>query len=184
MTIEQTSLLIGLFAGIALFVMLLWSIAFPKKRLWPPKKSTLLNQMVVWGLTITIFGSAFVLGIADWNSLKWPTAFRWGAGMLLIIAGNLVVWKAVFNIGLKATSGEAAQLQTDGLYQYSRNPQYVADMGILLGWAILSASLSVFFIVCAGIAILAIAPLAEESWLKNTYGKVYQDYYNSVRRYF
>ena len=93
MTIEQGALAIGLSATLALLAMLLWSIVSPEKRLWPPKTPTLLNQLIVWGLTIAAFVSAFALGVIDWNSLEWPSALRWGLGFPLIVAGNLVVWK-------------------------------------------------------------------------------------------
>lgn len=183
MSIEQGALAIGLSPTFALLAMLLWSIAFPEKRLWPPKKTTMLNQLVVWGLTTAVFVSAFALGVIDWNSLEWPSALRWGLGFPLIIAGNLVVWKAVFNIGMRATSGEADELKTDGFYRYSRNPQYIADIGILTGWAVLCASIAVIPVVAVGIIVLLVAPLAEEPWLKNVYGKPYEDYRRKVRRY-
>lgn len=183
MTIEQGALATGLSATIALLAMLLWSIAFPDRRLWPPEKSTLLNQLVVWGLTIATFASALALGVVDWNSLEWPSTLRWGLGLPLIVAGNLVVWKAVFNIGMKATSGEADELKTDGFYRYSRNPQYMADIVILIGWAVLCASISSLPVVATGIAVLLIAPLAEEPWLKRVYRTPYRDYLQEVRRY-
>lgn len=46
----------------------------------------------------------------------------------------------VRKIGFGATSGEVAELKTEGLYRYYRYPEYVADMAILPGWAVRSAS--------------------------------------------
>lgn len=89
----------------------------------------------------------------------------------------------VRKIGFGATSGEVAELKTDGLYRYSRNPQYVADMAILTGWAMLSASGWAACIAAVGVMVLAVAPLAEEPWLEDTYGADYRTYKTKVRRY-
>ena len=103
--------------------------------------------------------------------------------MPLILAGNAIVWMGVRKIGFGATSGEVAELKTDGLYGYSRNPQYVADMAILLGWAVLSASVWASVIASIGVVVLAVAPLAEEPWLENIYGSQFREYKMQVRRY-
>lgn len=76
----------------------------------------------------------------------------------------------VRKIGFGATSGEVAELKTDDLYRYSRNPQYVADMVILLGWALLSASGWAVYVAGIGVAVLTAAPLSEEPWLETNYG--------------
>lgn len=88
-------------------------------------------------------------------------------GLPLIGAGgNAVVWPAALAIGLDATSGAEAELKTDCFYRWSRNPQYVADMAVLLGWAILSASAAVLIIATGGVIAFALAPFAEEPWLE------------------
>lgn len=89
----------------------------------------------------------------------------------------------VRKIGFGATSGEVAELKTDELYGYSRNPQYVADMAILIGWAMLSASGWAAVVAGLGVIVLAVAPLAEEPWLENVYGAQYRRYKTRVRRF-
>lgn len=121
-------LVIGMSTGLFLLGGVLWSIAFPEHRFWPPKKATPGIKLCAWMLTISIFLCAFLLGVFDWNRFGWNAAFRWGAGLLLILTGHLVVWSGVFKIGMRATSGESDTLETDGLYAWSRNPQYVADI--------------------------------------------------------
>jgi len=100
------------------------------------------------------------------------------------VLGHVVVWRGVAEIGFEATSGDATGLETSGLYEYSRNPQYVADIAILAGWFVLSASLWVLPVVLAGIALLLLAPFAEEVWLEDRYGEDYRAYREKVRRYF
>ena len=85
--------------------------------------------------------------------------------------------------GVPQTGGAKGALKTDGLYRFSRNPQYVADSAMVLGWMLVSAAPWVFLVGCFAIAVLLIAPFAEEPWLKETYGQPYLDYLGKVRRY-
>lgn len=176
-------LLVGLLAGAYMLGMLLWSIVQPKRRIWPPDDATTAIKFRVWFMTILIFAAAFFLGVLDWNRFDWPASVRWVIGLPLIIIGNIVVWRGVHKIGMGATSGEATGLKTDGLYKWSRNPQYMADIIILIGWGILAASLWTIPVLAVGLAVLLVAPLAEEPWLEEIYGQAYRDYKSSVRRY-
>jgi len=177
------ALTVGLLAGAYMLGMLLWSIAYPQRRVWPPEKATTGLKIRVWLMTTLIFAAAFMLGLMDWNRLDWPAFIRWGIGLPLIIIGNVIVWRGVSKIGMKATSGEATGLKTDGLYSWSRNPQYVADITILVGWVVLSASLWAMPVLILGLFVLLVAPIAEEPWLQQRYGAAYQNYKRSVRRY-
>lgn len=181
--IEELSILIGGIAGFYLIGALVWSIVHPERRVWPPKEATKGIKIRVWAATVAVFSATFVLGISNWNSMDWPAEIRWGVGLMLIIVGNIVVWAGVVKIGFAATSGEVSELQTDGLYRYSRNPQYVADMAILVGWAVLSASGWAALVAAVGILTLAIAPFAEEPWLEENYGELFRSYKSCVRRY-
>lgn len=177
------AIIVGSIAGFYLLAAFGWSIAFPERRIWPPKQATTGIKFRVWLAAIAIFGATFVLGIVNWNSFDWPALVRWSIGPVLIVAGNVVAWMGVQKIGFDATSGEVAELKTDGLYRYSRNPQYVADMAILVGWAVLSASGWAAFIAIVGVLVLAAAPFAEEPWLEDTYGTDFRTYKSKVRRY-
>jgi protein-S-isoprenylcysteine O-methyltransferase Ste14 len=101
----------------------------------------------------------------------------------LIATGNLFVWWGAFSIGLKVTNGARDKLITSGLYRFSRNPQYLADMAILIGFGFLFASPWVWLVVIVGITALALAPFAEEPWLRDQYGSRYREYCAETRRY-
>jgi len=175
---------VGMMAGAYMLGILLWSIAQPERRIWPPDNATTAIKFRVWFMTILIFTAAFLLGVLDWNHFDWPASLRWGIGLPLVIIGNIVVWRGVHKIGMAATSGEATGLKTDGLYKWSRNPQYVADIVILIGWCILAASLWTLPMLAVGLAVLMVAPIAEEPWLIEKYGAAYKNYKSTVRRYF
>ena len=107
---------LGLLAGAYMLAMLLWSILYPERRLWPPRgEATSGLKFRVWFMTTAVFAAAFCLGVMDWNRLEWPALIRWGVGVPLIVLGNVAVWRGVFKLGLGATSGDASGPQTDGL---------------------------------------------------------------------
>ena len=177
------TLTVGMLAGAYMLGMLLWSAIQPHRRVWPPVKATAGIKIRVWLMTTLIFAAAFILGLLDWNHFNWPASIRWGLGLPLVIIGNVIVWLGVSKIGMAATSGEAAGLKTDGLYKWSRNPQYMADIAILFGWGVLSASLWVMPVLFLGISVLVVAPVAEEPWLEEKYGVEYRLYKLTARRY-
>ncbi|MCF6274862.1 MAG: isoprenylcysteine carboxylmethyltransferase family protein [Robiginitomaculum sp.] len=160
-----------------------WSIAVPNRRIWPCGKTTLIKILIIWMPALLFILSIFMLGLADWNHFGWPDWLRWGVGLPLLIIGHIIVYSGVFKIGYQATSGAASGLKTDGLYAYSRNPQYSADIAILTGWIILSASMTVLPLALTGIALLILAPFSEEPWLREVYGNPYIDYCKRVRRF-
>jgi len=96
---------LGFFAAVTMIAMIVWSILFPDKRIWPPNISTPTNRIFVWAITLTIFASAILLAMLDWNSFGWPTVPRWGIGLPLIIAGNWFAWRGALNLGMETTSG-------------------------------------------------------------------------------
>ena len=162
---------------------LIHSILVPQKRLWPLPKLTPPIFMLIWVPTYLAFGSVIILSVMDWNHFGWPTVPRWGIGLPLIVIGHFTVWRGVKMLGLAATSGAPDTLKTGGLYRYSRNPQYTADIAMLTGWAILSASLWPLPLILALIAALLLAPFAEEPWLREIYGAKYDEYCQKVRRF-
>lgn len=175
--------IIGCLANSLFIFGLIWSIYRPEQRVWPPEHSTALHRFLVWALTCIGFGSAIFIGFAEWGVLDTPAILRWGLGLLLIILGNAVVWAGVFHLGFAATSGAEGSLRTTGLYRYSRNPQYLADIAILAGIGILSASIMSWPVIITGIAALALAPFAEEPWLLGKYGNAYAGYLKVAPRF-
>ena len=130
-----------------------------------------------------MFCAGFGLGLSDWNAFELPWGLRWGIGTPLVVIGHIVVWREAFGLGIEVTSGAAGRLKTDGLYRWSRNPQYVANMLIAAGWAVLSAS-PYTIVLGAGVAgLFALAAFAEEPWLREHYGQEYEAYQSRVARF-
>ena len=180
---QAVLILVGLVIAATTLAAILWSIAYPERRLWPPKRYTKATPFLVWVPTFTLFGILIVLGLMNWGSLPIPTWLRFGVGIPLIVAGNVGVWSEVAQFGIAQTGGAKGSLRTGGMYRYSRNPQYVADIAIIIGLIVLCASSGAVLIGFAGIAVLIAAPFAEEPWLEEQYGSPFENYRAKVRRF-
>ena len=180
---ETTLVLSGLGIAAAKLASILWSIVSPKRRIWPPQRYTAITPILVWVPTFSLFGILIMLGILGWGDLAFPTWLRFGVGIPLIVFGNVVVWSEVAHFGVPQTGGAKGTLRTAGMYRYSRNPQYLADIAIVGGWMILSAAPSTLIIGTASILVLVAAPFAEEPWLKKQYGSDFEEYMASTRRF-
>lgn len=180
---ETVLTIVGLGIALSTLAAILWSIARPSQRLWPPIRYTPLTPILVWIPTFVLFGALVALGVLGWGELPIPQWFRFGAGIPLILIGNIVVWSAVAGFGIHKTGGAVGTLQTGGFYRFSRNPQYVADIGMVLGWMILTAAPLVVLVGFAAIIVLVVAPFSEEPWLRSQYGSDFEKYAARVRRY-
>lgn len=169
-------------AGLTLAA-ILWSVAKPGRRIWPPQTFTPAIAWVSWSGTLAFFAAVLGLGILGWEDAQLPAWLRFGVGPILIAAGNAGVWSEVFSIGADQTMGAEGRLNTDGLYRWSRNPQYVSDIAILVGWGLLSASVMAVPAIIAGVLVFLAFPFAEEPWLEDRYGASYLRYKADVRRF-
>jgi protein-S-isoprenylcysteine O-methyltransferase Ste14 len=120
-------------------------------------------------------------GPADWNLL----------GYVPVTAGAaLLLWIMVFGLTQYRNLPEwvpvdwsPALLMTGGPYAFSRNPMYVGELALWLGWAVLYGSIPVLI----GFAVLAtvvrlLAP-SEERALEANFGEVYCRYKARVPRW-
>ena len=60
----QTMLIfLGLAIAAATLASILWSIAVPDRRIWPPRRYTVMTPALVWVPTLSLFGILIVLGL-------------------------------------------------------------------------------------------------------------------------
>ena len=110
-------------------------------------------------------------------------------GFILALLGFFV---RVFVIGYKksGTSGRGTNIDvkevvTDGMYQVCRNPLYLANFLMWLGLTIMWWEIHFFIIIVGFFATEYFFIIkAEESYLSNKFGKVYDDYKKSVPAFF
>lgn len=160
-----------------------WSILRPGRRVWPPPGEA------CWQYYYSLVNSAvwmvgfLVLGVLDWNSSAFSHGPRFLLGGAGIAFGTLIRQRAVRRLSLSATRGLAGELVTDGPYRFSRNPQYVGYIAVVVGYAILCNS--GLALAAAGFAAVSfvLGPFAEEPWLRERLGSRYEAYASRVPRF-
>lgn len=152
---------------------LLFSIARPYSRVWPPPGFRCWQFWWVWSLTIISLLGTFVVAILDWDSFVLNHWARFIVGGVLFIAGTTFALWGLATLSLRTSLGLRGEMVTSGPYPFSRNPQYFGDFGVLSGIAIISNSLLSSILCGIGIVCFYLAPFAEEPWLVQQYGKLY-----------
>jgi protein-S-isoprenylcysteine O-methyltransferase Ste14 len=104
------------------------------------------------------------------------------------VATALLIWTLIIGI---AHAPDAVRLGlvpsvliTDGPYRFTRNPMYVAELALWLGWALFFGSLAVFLGCIALLLVvnLVIVPREERS-LEAAFGQAYLMYKKRVPRW-
>lgn len=182
MSIAAWLFVVGLVSGAVVLGGLLLSIVRPTVRFWPhgDRNWTFWVGWVAW---ILYFGSLVGVAYVDWQTAFRPALVVEIVAAVLVVAGALVSTWAVWHLGFHESSGLSGELDTGGPYRYSRNPQYVGYVTMLVGSGVIAGSWLVAVLVIIGIAWFLLAPLAEEPWLREQYGEAYVKYAESVPRF-
>ncbi len=167
---------------ILLGISLVVTIARPQCRVWPPPSRASWQYWYTWGLTGLAMLGTTILGILDWNTFSLPQWLRVAGGLLSLSGASFALW-GVRELGARASQGLGGELATTGPYRYSRNPQYVGDIALLLGFGLLCNSALTLAAVALGVFWFALAPFAEEPWLREGLGPSYEEYTRHVPRF-
>lgn len=163
---------------------LLWvSIRWPGARVWPPPGRASWQFRTVWALIDLVTMGILCVGILDWNSLGLDPWLRIPIGAVLAGAGGAFALWGIRTVSWHASLGLEAALVRSGPYRWTRNPQYVGDIAMLAGWAVIFGSLLCWLLCLIAMAWFALAPFAEEPWLREHYGPAYDEYRSRVPRY-
>ena len=160
-----------------------WSVVIPEKRIWPPPARASWQYWTVWLLFTAVFVMSAVLMVFDWNSWIFTSQVRLIVGLpLAILGGSLTVW-GIRTLGIVNTSGLANGFTAMGPYQFTRNPQYLGDICLLLGLSITANSAYLWIANFLLILVFLITPLSEEPWLTDQYGEAYKSYKRETPRF-
>jgi protein-S-isoprenylcysteine O-methyltransferase Ste14 len=147
-----------------------------------------------------LVGSAIFLVVAPgtfalwipWMICRWhgtaPLPLR-VVGALLILAGLPVLLDsfvrfALQGLGTPAPIAPPTHLVVTGWYRYVRNPMYVAVIGIVLGQALVFASVGVLeYAALAWLVTHLFVVFYEEPTLRRTFGSEYDAYSRAVHRW-
>lgn len=180
LTLDKVLLGLGLVVGI-LNISGVWGSILGYSSYYPLGEKN--NQFYAfWGLSYTLNLVLLGLGIIQFGMLKLPTWVLY-LGIVFTTIGFIIVLISTFDLGVEQTQGLEGELRTDGLYQYSRNPQYVGYILATVGYAFIVGSPFVIPLCCLYLMWWLSFPLAEEPWLEARYGDDYKQYLNRVPRF-
>lgn len=162
---------------------ILWSILFPRKRIWPPLEKWSWKYILSWGLFTGAVVSDIILMLTDRNIFLPFRIERLYLAIPLILIGFLFLIWGVRTLGIERTSGAAGEFITTGPYKFTRNPQYIGDIFLFIGLIVISSSLKAI----VGLSLLIVAfllmPLSEEMWLEEEFGEKYRKYKVNTPRF-
>ena len=170
-------------ADFLLLIVITISTFFQKSRIWPPPKRDSWQQWVSWTLfTIIMFGVPLI-GTLDFQSLGYSHWIRFLFGGLLFALGLTIDLWGTKTLSAQQSLGEKGKIITGGPYRYTRNPQYVGFIImysglILVAWSFMALVTGLF-----AVFLFFIIPFSEEPWLRQQYGKPYEDYCRVVPRF-
>ncbi len=172
-------------AALSLLNLLLIATIFSESfKLWPTPGKGSWQNYVFWPLFRGGLGLTLLLAVIEgWPKLDlahWP---QLAAGLPMIAAGFGFLIYGYFDLGIENTYGSEDGLVTDGLYRYSRNPQYVASIIGFAGIAIAVQSVGVVILCALAVLVYVLMPFTEEPWLAKTYGDAFQRYRAATPRF-
>lgn len=172
------------FASLAVLgLCLVVSVLRPERRIWPPPGRHTWQYRLVWLLVDVATVGIVAVGVLDWNGLGLDPGLRLPVGAVLALGGGGFALWGIRHLSWHASLGLEGELVRSGPYRFTRNPQYVGDIAMLLGWAIVFGSLYAGILCAMGIGWFALAPLAEEPWLREQYGEPYDRYRRELPRF-
>jgi protein-S-isoprenylcysteine O-methyltransferase Ste14 len=180
---SQVLFLVILFCEALLVGLLGLSILATGKRVWPPPNGNCWQIYVVWTPIIVAFLSTVWLGLMDWNTFILGHWGRFVAGPIFMAGGYAIYYWARRHLGWKAMMGLREKFVPTGAYRYTRNPMYVGDIALCIGFGLVCNSLFVYIVSMFGILLFILTPFVEEPWLRIQYGKEYDEYLVKVRRF-
>jgi protein-S-isoprenylcysteine O-methyltransferase Ste14 len=167
---------------ILLFLLTIWR---PPFRFWPPPSARSWQFFAAWLMASVVTVNYFFLGLLDFDSAFLPDLkVRFPVAMMFFIIGMAIGSWSGSVFGFRAVLGLGNRLVTRGPYRYTRNPQYIGDCLLALGYMIFTNSWMVVVIGVLGIILNLMAPFTEESWLEERFGDSYRDYKRRVPRFF
>ncbi len=175
--------IIDLAALLILLIGIFCSIGYPGVRIWPPPSKRSWQYALSWILFYLVFGLNALLIIIDWNSWRYVSPLRFVVGIPMVLIGSLLLIWGIRTLGINNTSGSVSGFIKSGPYKFTRNPQYLGDMILFIGLSLCANSLYLWITHALLILVFLATPIAEEKWLAEEYGEVYEEYFRDTSRF-
>ncbi len=171
---------------VVLLIMLagaVWSIVIPDRRIWPPPYRLSWQYSLSWVCSFVVVGVNTALLFLDWNSWIFKSDFRFIISIPVALLGGLLTLRGVVSLGVINSSGLKGGFVSSGPYRFTRNPQYLGDIILLVGVGMIANSLLLWIAHALLILVFVLAPVTEEPWLEDQYGRVYREYRREIPRF-
>ena len=164
-------------------IFVLISIYNPKWRIWPPPEKNSWQFYLWWFFISVIQLGVLLIGLLDWGDLKNFHLITIILSIPMILIGMFLAITGAKQLSIIQTMGLEGKLQAQGLYKYSRNPQYVGYFFINLSIILFMYSFYCFILGSITILLYFLLPFSEERWLQERYNGSYIEYIWSTPRF-
>lgn len=190
MALHSSLAIVGAVSGLLLIAGLIAGIAahddLSRWRIWPAPPAGSLKSFAFWTLFRTLNIAVLILAVE--NVLSLPAANAWTPIRLALTAMSLAAFAAylyaLWFLGRAATYCRASGLATEGLYRWTRNPQYTTAIVAFGALGLAAWSAEATPLAAALVLVYALMAIAEEPWLEARYGRAYTAYRAEVPRFF
>ena len=129
---SDRALLTAVIADVTLILGYIISAVHSTRRVWPIGDSSW-RWWFNWSALSVVFAGFPVLAALDWDSFIFTERWSKLAGSGIAVLGMGFTLSALFELGWMESSGREGKLRTDGIYQYTRNPQSVGFITFIVG---------------------------------------------------
>lgn len=174
--------IIGASGGVVLIALLAANVLFPSICFWPPQIASR-QSIIFWSFFRTLNICALAIAIVDWRPLDLEETIRVAAACFALGCAGTYLWACV-HLGSANLYGARNGLVTDGIYSWSRNPQYAIAMPAYAALAIAAGSAPLTILAALLILVFLLMAMSEEPWLEAAYGGSYLAYKSQVPRFY
>lgn len=152
-------------------------------RFWPPPSFWSVQSLVFRAMSVLLGAASFYVGWMDYGSLRWPIPYLPYLGVLLVALGAFLVLGGIVSLGWDEFAGTGGSLTTEGLYAYTRNPQYLGHMLATSGFILIFRSVLVLILGTVACLGFLYVPRVEEDYLAEEFGEEFQTYREETPRF-
>jgi protein-S-isoprenylcysteine O-methyltransferase Ste14 len=170
-------------AYLLLFLTIIWIVSY-KNKIWPSWKKYSWQYNLYWWLYYLSLLLSFYLIYLDFNSWGINDYVRYYLWTPFIIIWWLFSLWWIYTLWIINTYWLKNWFIIKWPYFYTRNPQYLGDIVLLIGLILFCNSLFLSIIFTIYIFTFLIMPFSEEKWLEKNYWNKYLEYKNKTTRFF
>jgi protein-S-isoprenylcysteine O-methyltransferase Ste14 len=171
-------------AALILGSLLAWNLYRPAFGFWPASEDTApVRHHLAFGFFRIFCGGTVLFALLEVGVNGWGHWSRYAIGLPIMLAAfGITLWGYKF-LGLDNTYCESEGLVTGGMYEYSRNPQYVSSVIATVGLGITAGSPITLGLAGVLFVLYFLFVLNEERWLAAGYGRAFLDYMQHTPRF-